>query len=656
MNPGPCPQCAAPGGEGFIFCRNCGATLQPIVSSSPAVAEARERIRPTQEGIISLGINDAIPVGALAPEVPHKSAGLAFLFSLILPGAGQFYCGKGTRGSITLAFWLFGLTLCFMSRQPDYQGSGLLLLVVLWTFSFLDAYFTAIEINSRQDSQVDVQNPRVAVTLNLLTAGFGYFYLGERTKGIVILVGTQIVRFGVPRITGFAGGVVSLALIVVQMVMAADAYRLARLQLKEALDPQPEQPSGADTVASRLPVFVPVGLACLAGAGFIALVIFGLALHAARGGAGHGLSARSTISGHPDHSQSPFGGSPSQNTPVGPPTDLLSAVNDIQRLEGKTDRSQDDIQELKGDVQIFGSLLRGRNLNRDDAVVVHFYKAEAFRLINSIHYQDGEPVEPAAAREAISDFDAVITSNVNTYVPAVNVSNAEYYAGVVARDHLQSFSLTYKYWERCAWQGHAGCLNVMAHARLTGDGGQKVDINEALDLHRLVFNTGVRFRCAGASSALNIAEIVYFTGVHRAGDDELEWVNKSYGLMDRLQLAESKDACNRAHAQVEEFLFQLSRGKRKPNILQDAAQRLNGESPTLALIQMFSGSIDKTEFNTTIQSTKSGRDRCTAYFDAMWYSQLMKETAAARQYHQRLLDIGPFQCGDELTYARKFKL
>jgi TM2 domain-containing membrane protein YozV len=148
---------------------------------------------------LNLGLNDDRPVGAFVPQTPHKSAGLAFLLSLLLPGAGQFYCGKMGRGWITLGFWLLGLIGSF-ARSEGLKGTGILLITVLWIFSFLDAYFTAIEINRGQDAQVDVQNPRVAVTLNLLTAGFGYFYLGERSKGIVIFVATQVVRFAVPRL------------------------------------------------------------------------------------------------------------------------------------------------------------------------------------------------------------------------------------------------------------------------------------------------------------------------------------------------------------------------------------------------------------------------------------------------------------------------
>jgi hypothetical protein len=227
--------------------------------------------------IMSLGLNDQWQSGLIEPL--HKSAGLAFAMSLLVPGAGQVYCGKTTRGAVTLAFTIVGLLLCF-NRSPQIEGLGVTLVLVLWIFSFLDAYFTATEINLGEDSQVDVQNPRVAVTLNLLTAGFGYFYLGERTKGLVIFLGAQAMRVTVTRLGGHASRLIALVLVLFQVLMAADAYRIAHAQIKEALGPKPED--GLAPKTSRLPAFVPIGLACLVGAGCILLWAIGMAFMFAR--------------------------------------------------------------------------------------------------------------------------------------------------------------------------------------------------------------------------------------------------------------------------------------------------------------------------------------------------------------------------------------
>jgi hypothetical protein len=209
----------------------------------------------------------------------------------------------------------------------------------------------------------------------------------------------------------------------------------------------------------------------------------------------------------------------------------------------------------------------------------------------------------------------------------------------------------------CASSGHAGCVNNLASARVTGAGGQKVDVQEALNLHTGVYNSGLRYHCAGAFSALAIAEINYFTGVRRPGDDELEWTKKAEGLLDQLETMENnRNTCHRVEFEVEDFLFQLSRGHKDENVLQDAISRLDEDSgPTKAVIQFMSGAIDEAGFDAAMSASKSQGERCSAYFEAMWFAKLRSEDATARRYYQRIVEIGKFHCAEELTYATKFK-
>ena len=119
-----------------------------------------------------------------------RSPSLAFLFSLIMPGFGQFYCRKVKRGVWTLAFFaLSHLGIFFLypflegddHRLVALWGASLRAGIFLYIFAFLDAFFTAREINAGRDKQIE-KNPRIAAILNLLTRGFGYFYLGEKKK------------------------------------------------------------------------------------------------------------------------------------------------------------------------------------------------------------------------------------------------------------------------------------------------------------------------------------------------------------------------------------------------------------------------------------------------------------------------------------------
>src|SRR5215472_12120421 len=86
------------------------------------------------------------------PQPVPKIPLLAFLVSLIFPGAGQIYCGKTSRGLWTFAVFLpaLALTVYFTLQlgSPEAKDStffwGILLRITLflYVFAFLDAYFT----------------------------------------------------------------------------------------------------------------------------------------------------------------------------------------------------------------------------------------------------------------------------------------------------------------------------------------------------------------------------------------------------------------------------------------------------------------------------------------------------------------------------------
>ena len=604
---------------------------------------------------MSLGLSQTPYLETWQPEPRHKSAGLAFLLSFFIPGAGQLYCGKIPRGFTTLGFFVGSAVLIFAAETQTARGNGFAVAFVLWIFAFLDAYFTALEINSGVDEQVDSVNPRVAVTLNLLTAGLGYFYLGERTKGIVLFMLLNAIKVLTASTTGFWSGVASLLGITIGLIMGVDAYRLAKGQLRENRGLQPEESAPTAKSASRLPAFIPVALASIAGIGFLGLAIVGLAMRAAGGNAPGIAAVRMPPRARSLHRFLPGSQQALRAEAV---NDFLSAVQDIQRIQKKTDRGDDDLIDLGRDIDRISAQLSGGHLDPSDLNVAYFYRGEAGALTNNIRRHHGGSIDLSVAHHALDDFQQVISHFSNTYDLAVSLPNAQYWAGIVERNDLHAEEDAYAYWDKCAQRGHAGCQGIMANAHISGKGGQKIDLQQALDLHTSVFNTGTRARCAGAHSAWSIARINYFTGTRRPGDNELEWLKKSYELMDKLESAENnRSVCQRSAAEVEEFLFRLSKGDRREHLLQDATERLGENSTaTRALIDLLSGTTNKAGFEVTLASEPSEDQRCSAYFDALWYAELQKKQSDARDYHRRMSDLGQFFCGTELALSTKFNL
>src|SRR5882672_11801047 len=60
---------------------------------------------------LNLGASTYVPASkpTFAPQPVPRNPALAFLLSLLLPGLGQFYCRKNSRGVWTLVLFLIAL-------------------------------------------------------------------------------------------------------------------------------------------------------------------------------------------------------------------------------------------------------------------------------------------------------------------------------------------------------------------------------------------------------------------------------------------------------------------------------------------------------------------------------------------------------------------
>jgi hypothetical protein len=146
--------------------------------------------------------------------------------------------------------------------------------VFLYGFAFLDAYFTAREMTAGTDPFI-AESPRIAAVLNLLTRGFGYFYLGQRALGFAVFIGLGIFQQVI--VHSLSAGNEAAGPLLLELILGAlgvHAYEIARKREKEILATIEPPPQLAATTS--LPAAVPVGLAILLAAAYVGLCCIGL--------------------------------------------------------------------------------------------------------------------------------------------------------------------------------------------------------------------------------------------------------------------------------------------------------------------------------------------------------------------------------------------
>jgi TM2 domain-containing membrane protein YozV len=160
----------------------------------------------------------------------RRSPELALLLSLLFPGLGHIYVGKTRSGFTIIAFESLALLGVFYA-SGDLHGNFILAAPILYCFAMADAYFAARERNAGVDDLLVGTNPRIVAVLNLLTKGFGYFYLGDRLKGAACFVVCSAIQAAILiHLTVWT----SILAISLQVVIALDGYRVARQRLLAA--------------------------------------------------------------------------------------------------------------------------------------------------------------------------------------------------------------------------------------------------------------------------------------------------------------------------------------------------------------------------------------------------------------------------------------
>jgi len=327
--------------------------------------------------------------------------------------------------------------------------------------------------------------------------------------------------------------------------------------------------------------------------------------------------------------------------------DLKNAAESVKRMKAQwTQGALPAGLNFDAEIGTLTRLIEDGKLNPAGRTVARYYRGDAYLLVNAARANANRPADVDAAREALTDYDSVIKYGQDIPDWGVDVSNAAYYAGWIAQRYLSSASLAYSYWEKCADMGHSGCLMAVADARVTGVGGVKVDVDQALALNSQVFNSGTNYGCAGAYAARNNALIIFFTKTKRPAGEALEWLDRSKRLFD-------SNNCARARFDVIEYLMRYSADDPKRGTQLELAVKHAANDDDRAIVRYLAKG-DEDAFRAQIARNPTKAGKCDLHFIALWNAEVNRNGGLASDHYRAMQAIGPEACGPELTYARKF--
>jgi hypothetical protein len=202
------------------------------------------------------------PSQLASPPVP-RSAGQAWVLSLVFPGAGQLYCRAKTRGMTMLAEWFGSIVVMLLVRNMTVWGILFRTMIMLYAFAGLDAYRTAVESNAGVEPEAS-DNPRVSGLLNMTTNGFGYIYLGWKFGFGTFLALMLFWRR--------VGSTLPLLCEAVAFGLAAHAYIGARKARRE-IYPETAQPPQPPAPDSRIPPALPWIVTGVVLGGYLLLIV-----------------------------------------------------------------------------------------------------------------------------------------------------------------------------------------------------------------------------------------------------------------------------------------------------------------------------------------------------------------------------------------------
>lgn len=324
-----------------------------------------------------------------------------------------------------------------------------------------------------------------------------------------------------------------------------------------------------------------------------------------------------------------------------------------QYLSSNTLFKQDDelldIQKMEAHLKFISFVIENYELSLEYQVILREVRGFSLSEINLQRLREQDIIDISQSEMALQDLLFA-----NDHVQFTSVKDHLFEAGHIARHLLESPDLSTQYWEQCAKNQHAGCMNILATRRFTGASGIAVNIDESVKWHKATFNTGYKFNCAGIYSAKKLAQLSYFISGLNTGFSWQEWLEKASKIYMQLYTERPEMKCNMEWSLAKGYVFSTNEETNNDTFIEDAIAFTENDNYRSLFKLMLSGE-DLSNAQSIITNFKYEAMRCEATLDTIILARNRKDYTAFQHLKNYMTTLQSDECQWPLAIIDRLK-
>ena len=306
-----------------------------------------------------------------------------------------------------------------------------------------------------------------------------------------------------------------------------------------------------------------------------------------------------------------------------------------------------DLPRAEAAVEMVSKVLSDKSLSPEMQLYHRKQRAAAYATINFHRLHKGDLVIVSEAVQALDDIEFWLKYGKNKHL--------DFQAGRIAMHLVKDAVSAYRYWQSCAEQDHAGCMNVLAENYFSGTGGIPADLVQSVYWHQQVADTGVNYGCAGLFSNYLLAQTARYLPNVKTGQTWQYWAEQGRLLYLEVQAQyEMDNICNMSEYLFLEYTMGAGQGKKDAELLSKA---INKESDA-KMKSIWQGVATGKPIETLVpllDDIEHPEGKCSATFNLLMYAKAIQAKDSVATLSARMTLIDPEACTQTMALMNHMK-